>query len=271
VASAGDRTIRDFGDQWLHYGDNDGFYGSLELLQDILGPLLPLSEIAGRRVADVGSGTGRIVRMLVAAGAGHVVAVEPSAGVELLRENTRDLGARVEVVHASGEALPRDRALDLVVSIGVIQFIRQPGPVLRAALDALRPGGKLVIWVYGREGQGAYLAALAALRAVTTRLPHRALDLLCRVLDRVLDFYILLCRWLPLPLGDYLRHTFARLSRPKRRLTLYDQLNPSYVRYYRGAEVRELLERAGFREVRLHHRRGYSWTALGVKPAPDAV
>jgi len=30
--------------------------------------------------------------------------------------------------------------------------------------------------------------------------------------------------------------------------------------------VREMLEWAGFRDVRLHHRSGYSWTALGVKP-----
>lgn len=270
VTSAGDetdRTIRDFGEQWVHYGDNDGFYGSVELLADILGPLLPLSEIAGARVADVGSGTGRIVRMLAAAGAAHVVAVEPSAGVELLRENTRDLAGRVEIVHGPGEALPAGRAFDLVVSIGVVQFIEDPQPVLRAALRALRPGGRLVIWVYGREGNGLYLALLGALRTVTTRLPHRALDLVCRGLDRGLDLYLAACRIAPLPMRDYLANTFARLSRPKRRLTIYDQLNPSYVRYYRGHEVRALLERVGFEGVRLHHRRGYSWTALGRKPA----
>jgi hypothetical protein len=52
-----------------------------------------------------------------------------------------------------------------------------------------------------------------------------------------------------------------------RKLVIYDQLNPSYVKFYTGAEVRSLLERAGFTGVALHHRRGYSWTALGVKPA----
>jgi len=62
-----DRTIRDFGEQWSHYGGNDGFYGSVELLQDMLGPLVALDELEGARVADIGSGTGRIVRMLVGA------------------------------------------------------------------------------------------------------------------------------------------------------------------------------------------------------------
>ena len=52
-------------------------------------------------------------------------------------------------------------------------------------------------------------------------------------------------------------------------LTIYDQLNPSFVKFYRGPEVKEMLERAGFRDVALHHRSGYSWTALGIKPAVE--
>ena len=262
-----DRTIRDFGDQWSHYGDNDGFYGSVELLQDMFGPLLATDELRGAKVADIGSGTGRIVRMLLDAGAAHVLAVEPSVGVETLRENLRDVADRVEVLHAPGDAIPAGRGLDYVVSIGVIQFIRDPQPTLVAAREALRPGGKLVIWVYGKEGNRLYVALVQALRAVTTRLPHFALAVICSALALLVDAYIFACRWLPLPMRDYMLHTLSRVSRDKRKLTIYDQLNPSYAKYYRGEEVREMLEGAGFRDVQLHHRRGYSWTALGVRPA----
>jgi SAM-dependent methyltransferase len=262
-----DRTIRDFGDQWSHYGDNEGFYGSVELLQDMFGPLVALDDLEGARVADIGSGTGRIVRMLLAAGAEHVIAVEPSVGVEILRENTRDVASRVEIVQGSGEDLPADRGLDFVISIGVIQFIRDPLPTLKAAREALRPGGKLVIWVYGREGNRLYVTLVQALRMATTRLPHFALALLCNVLALLVDAYLFACRWLPLPMRDYMLHTLSRVSRDKRKLTIYDQLNPSYAKYYRAEEVREMLEAAGFRDIRLHHRRGYSWTALGVRPA----
>jgi SAM-dependent methyltransferase len=262
-----DRTIRDFGEQWSHYGDSDGFYGSVELLQDVLGPLVALDELEGARVADIGSGTGRIVRMLVDAGAEHVIAVEPSVGVEILRENTRDIADRVEIINGPGEEVPTGRNLDFAISIGVIQFIRDPLPTLEAAREALRPGGKLVIWVYGIEGNRLYVALVTALRAVTTRLPHFALAALCGVLTLLVDAYIFACRWLPLPMRDYMVHTLSRVSRDKRRLTIYDQLNPTYAKYYRAKEVREMLERAGFCDVRLHHRRGYSWTALGVRPA----
>jgi len=271
AVAASDRTIRDFGDQWSHYGDNDGFYGSLELLQDMFGPLLGVDELRGARVADVGSGTGRIVRMLLEAGAEHVLAVEPSAGVEALRENLRDVADRVEVLHAPGDALPAGRGLDYVVSIGVIQFIRDPQPTLVAAREALRPGGKLLIWVYGKEGNRLYVGVVRALRGITTRLPHFALAAFCNVLALLLDGYIFACRVLPLPMADYMLNTLSRVSRRKRKLTIYDQLNPTYAKYYLGDEVRRMLEQAGFCDVRLHDRRGYSWTASAVRPDRGAA
>ena len=35
MQSEREQTIADFGEQWTRYTDNDGFYGSTELLKDI--------------------------------------------------------------------------------------------------------------------------------------------------------------------------------------------------------------------------------------------
>ncbi len=269
VKSRDERTIRDFGDQWSHYAGNEGYYGSVELLCDVLGPLLSLDQLAGARIADLGSGTGRIVRMLLEAGAGNVVAIEPSAGVDILRKNTAEFGDRVQVIQGAGDALTAGMELDFVTAIGVIQFIPDPEPTLRSAYAALRPGGRAILWVYGREGNTGYLALLKALRLVSTRLPHALLNGLCQLLTLLVDGYTAVCRasGLRLPLSDYLVNTLARVSRRERTLTIYDQLNPRFVRYFRRGELQQLLESAGFRDVELYHRRGYSWTASGVKPA----
>ena len=261
----GQRTIDDFGEQWTRYRDNDGYYASTRLLGDITEPLLPVSEIRGMRVADIGSGTGRIVNMLLDAGAQHVIAIEPSSAFEVLGANIRDAAA-VTMLNATGDKLPPSGDLDLVVSIGVLHHIPDPTDVVRAGYNALKPGGRMLAWVYGREGNEAYLAIAQPLRALTRRLPHALLAGLVRMLYLPLRAYMALARRFRVPLRDYLNNYLGRLSREQRLLVMYDQLNPAYAKYYTHAEALALLEKSGFANVRLHHRHGYSWSVLGEKP-----
>ena len=262
----GQKTIQDFGDQWNEFSENDGFYASQDLLADILGPLLSTSEFSSTRVADIGSGTGRIVRMLLDAGASSVVAVEPSQGIEALRANLADVADRTSILHTTGDQLPADLSLDFVVSIGVIQFIPDPLPTLRAARAALKPGGRLLIWVYAQEGSGWYRSLLQPFRLVAGRLPESALLSFCGMLNLGLDPYIALCRIFPLPLRSYILNVLAKLDRRTRKLVIHDQLRPSYVKFYRRDELEHLMKSAGFESVQCHHRRGYSWTVLAENP-----
>lgn len=259
------RTIADFGQQWLRYGDNSGFYGSLDLFRDVFGPLLSPEDVQGLRVADIGSGTGRIVQMLIAAGAAHVTAVEPSDAFAVLEATSRQYGERVRCLRLPGDQLPEE-GYDLVVSIGVIHHIPRPLPVLEAARRALRPGGKLAIWIYGREGNETYLALVRPLRAVTTRLPHAILTALSWLFTVAISVYAAVCRLLPLPLHAYMRNVVRHLSWGKRHLTIYDQLNPAHAHYYSREEAIGLLESAGFVGIRVHHRHGYSWSVIGQRP-----
>jgi hypothetical protein len=57
----------------------------------------------------------------------------------------------------------------------------------------------------------------------------------------------------------------GRMSPPKRRLVIYDQLNPEYAKYYRREEAIALLADNGFKDVIAYHRHGYSWTVMGAK------
>lgn len=264
------QTIGDFGEQWTRYTDNPGYYGSTALLADIVEPLLPIGAIAGARVAEIGSGTGRIVNMMLDAGAAHVVALEPSDAMQVLRENTSGRADRVSYVHGRGETLPPSADRDIVVSIGVLHHIPDPAPVVKAAVAALKPGGILFVWLYAHEGSETYLRFARPLRAVTTRLPHAALSTLCHVLNAALDVYIALARWLPMPMRDYVRNVIGRSPRRVRYLTIYDQLNPAYAKYYTRAEAVALLADAGLIDIGAHHRHGYSWSVVARKPLAGA-
>lgn len=263
----GAKTIHDFDEQWSTYTENSGFYASKELFEDIIHPWITAADLKDRIVVDIGSGTGRIVNMLLACDVSRVIAVEPAPRASaVLKRNTQANAARIDYRNIPGEALPHDLAADFVVSIGVIHHIPEPDGTIRACFGALRPGGKCLLWLYGKEGNELYLAFLLPLRRMMGRLPQRAVALVSHGLNALLDLYILLCRRIPLPLQDYVLNVIGRMSRNKRFLVIYDQLKPAYAKYYTGPEAQALLRRAGFVDVRAHHRRGYSWTVIGTKP-----
>lgn len=265
-----DRTIEDFGDQWTRYTENDGYYGSSELLSDIFGPLLSSDDVRGKHVTEIGSGSGRIVLMLLAASAAHVTALEPSRAMDVLRSNTAREAGRLTYLRCRGDELPSKPQQDLIVSIGVLHHIPDPKPVVAAAYRALKPGGQCLVWLYGWEGNAAYLSLVLPIRAVTTRLPHVLLAPLCHVLNGLLAVYISLARRFPVPLRGYMTNVIGHFTTQKRYLVIYDQLKPAYAKYYRQAEARALLEEAGFVDVKLYHRHNYSWTVLGRRPPSDA-
>ncbi len=259
-----DKTIQDFGEQWKRYRDNDGYYGSEVLLADIFGPLLDVQTLKGLHVADIGSGTGRIVSMLLEAGVSHVTAVEPSEAMHVLETRTADDSDKITYIHDVGAEVPLND-FDLVVSFGVLHHIEDPSPTVGRVFQALRPGGRFVVWLYGKEGNAFYLFVAGILRTVTTVLPDNLLNGLSVLLNWVLSGYGFLCRFLPLPLQRYMLNHFMKLDRTARVLTIFDQLNPAYAKYYTRDEARRLLEDHGFKEVQLYHRHGYSWTVSGVR------
>jgi SAM-dependent methyltransferase len=209
---------------------------------------------------------GRISLMLLQAGASRVTALEPSDAIGPLRDNLAGHEDRFEIVHASGERLP-NRQYDMVLSIGVLHHIPDPYPAVRAAFDSLKSGRKFFIRVYGREGNALYLLVALPIRLITRHLPHFAVAGLSWVLDIPLKAYIVASRKFKLPLNEYMRDCLDKRTPDKRRLVIYDQLNPRWAKYYSEREVRDLLDSSGFKNVRVHSRMGYSWAAIGVKPA----
>ncbi len=258
---ARDQTIRDFGRQWTTYTENEGYYGSVELLKDIIEPLLPVERLKGITAAEIGSGSGRIVNMMMKAGAGRVYAVEPSQAVKSLKQNTSGYADRVEILNVRGDQLP-PLNLDLVISIGVIHHIPDPDLVMSAAYAALNPGGQVLLWLYGREGNELYLSIFGPLRAITRRLPHFLLVPTAHVLSFGAGVYLSLARIMPLPMRSYVINIFGRFDRHTRFLAVYDQLNPNYAKYYTRSEAIALLNCAGFTNIQAFHRHAYSWTVL---------
>ena len=70
---------------------------------------------------------------------------------------------------------------------------------------------------------------------------------LAYALDIPLVIYVAACQYLRLPLYRYMRNYLGKLTADKRRLVIYDQLNPEWAKYYKRDEAERLLTDAGFR------------------------
>ena len=258
------KTIDDYSVQWTKYTHHEGYYCSDELFADIIGPLLTLADIKGSKVADIGSGNGRTVDMLLGAEPAKILAVEPSNAFRILEEKYKT-NDRVQLLNVTGDRLPPDSQLDYVISLGVLHHIPEPDPVVRAAYKAIKPGGNIFIWLYGKEGNQLYLFFVTPLRYITKYLPHTLLVGLSWIIDLILFPYIKLCKILPLPMKRYISDYLAKLPAADRKLTIYDQLNPHHAKYYSRQEAIDLLKKNGFSNIKIHQRHGYSWSVLGSR------
>src|SRR5262249_15659788 len=151
-------------------------------------------------------------------------------------QNTAPAGDRVRCLNVGGEAIPADN-FDVVLSIGVLHHIPDPKPVMRAAYAALRPGGRMLGWVYGHEGNRAYQSIFGPIRLVTRNLPIVINEALAWTLYPIVLVYAALTRVLPsLPLSNYLSDVYMRFSPAERRLVILDQINPRWAKYYTREE-----------------------------------
>ena len=117
---------------------------------------------AGRVVADVAAGTGKLTRLLVPSGAG-VVAVEPLAEMAAV---LRQVVAGVPVTRGVAERLPlRDRSVDAVVVAEAFHWF-EAGVALAEVRRVLRPGGGLaMLWNRAGAKPAAWQVELGALLA----------------------------------------------------------------------------------------------------------
>lgn len=123
--------------------------------------VVTLTGIAGARVCDLAAGTGKLTRVLVAAGC-DVVAVEPVAG---MRERLAVELPAVDVRLGTAEAIPLpDGDVDAVTVAQAFHWFRS-AEALAEIVRVLRPGGTLAVVFNERDATEGWVAAMnAALR-----------------------------------------------------------------------------------------------------------
>jgi SAM-dependent methyltransferase len=113
-----------------------------------------LDRAAGLRWIDVGCGTGALSAAIVEGCApAALIGIDPSAGF-IATARARIADPRVRFEQGDGQALPLESgAFDVAVSGLVLNFVADPGAMLREMRRALRPGGTVAVYVWDYAGK----------------------------------------------------------------------------------------------------------------------
>jgi SAM-dependent methyltransferase len=257
-------SYQDFGEQFLVDSKIDGNWGSEEMLLDIVAPF-DLNKLRGKLVMEVGCGSGRILKNLLKYEPKKIIAIEPSAAISVAMENNKSAKDKIAFENIKGEEINKSEELDFCFSIGVLHHIPNADIVVKNIFNSLKKGGQGIFWTYGYEGNEIYLAIFNNLRRITRLLPDSILRYLCSIINLFCSLYIVLAKVFPLPLRDYVLNVFQKFGWEKRNYAIFDQLNPSFSKYYKKSELENLVKDAGFAIVEIVHRHKYSWTVVCEK------
>jgi SAM-dependent methyltransferase len=257
-------TAARFGAEWEtfdHLADYDEVW-----LRGWLDPVRP-QEFAGKRIFEGGCGKGRHTVTAARWGAREVVALDLGAAAQVAFAHTRAL-ENVHIIQGDLLRPPVRRVFDLAFSIGVLHHLTRP----RAGFDALRsrvrPGGKVAIWVYGRESNEWIVRWVNPLReVVTARMSPRLLYWLSLLPSAALAGAARLYRWPGLsdrlPYGEYMR-LLATVPLREVHSIVFDQLVTPIAYYLPGDEVRRWFEDRELQDVQIAWHNKNSWRACAT-------
>jgi SAM-dependent methyltransferase len=216
----------------------------------------------GLRFLDVGCGMGRnsYWPMRYGAQGGYAIDLDPRslASARALLVSY----PQVQVLERSAYQIGLNSEVDIAFSIGVIHHLANPEVALREMVRAVKPGGQVLIWVYGYENNEWIVRFADPLRkALFSRLPIR--------LVHALSLPPTLVLWLALR-GGLSRLEYFKLIRTfpfwHLRSIVFDQMLPKTANYWPKATVEQLMRDAGLIDIRLEWVNEISWSAIGLRP-----
>lgn len=222
----------------------------------------PLSEedFRGKRVLDAGCGTGRNSHWSLTYGASEVEAfdVDPRT-VAVAKENLKSWTNCV-VTEASIFDITYDNEFDIVFSIGVIHHLPDPKKAVERLVSAAKPGGIVLIWVYGKDGYAGLKGAINAVRKVTCRIPLGILNVVVYPWSLLFYAYI---RYLPHK-HPY-KVQFKQANFWHLHSIVFDQLLPEIANYWTDEEAKSLFDGLQVENVVAHSVNMGSWTVMAKK------
>ena len=266
-------TAAAFGYEWTHYAELTDKY-----FDEFLDWIKPVdrSFFIDRVVLDAGCGKGRHAYLAAQFGARDVIGFDLSEAAEAAFQNTRQF-PNVHIIQADLYSLPFLDSFDFIYCIGVLHHLPDPKRGFLSLVQHIKPGGRISLWVYGKEGNEWIEKLVNPIRIHgTSRLPkpltrvisflislplYAALKLVYRPINRVPRLAPLKSR---LPYRDYLL-SISDFSFAENFWNVFDHLVAPTAFYHSREEVEDWFATTNLQQIEITARNNNSWRGTGVR------
>lgn len=199
---------------------------------------LKKEDFKNKTVLDAGCGNGRNSFFVLKYGAKSIVAFDCDKKIVDAAKRNLSKFHNAEVIMQSIYKIGYKKKFDIVMCIGVIHHIKYPNIAIRKLRNAVKLGGKLLIWVYGYEGNEWIVKYINPIRKITSKLPLPVVDFMSLFFSVPLYIFLRLPQKKP-----YFRQLKQFTFRHLHPIVL-DQLLPQVSNYYTREEALGLLKNA---------------------------
>jgi len=256
---------KEWHEQWAMLRDSEPF-----LFEDWI-YRLTLKDLAGKTVLECGCGGGQHTSFM-APYAESVTAVDlNTVPIAIARnENARN----VEFIEADIATMDLGRQFDVVISVGVVHHTDDPDRTVRNLTRHVKPGGRLVLWVYSEEGNALVSRVVEPVRkAFLANLSRSAILRISQGITAMLYPIIHSAYRMDLPGLPYYEYfaNFRKLSFARNVLNVFDKLNAPQVQFIERARAEKWFNSLLFDDVHISPYCNVSWRCSGTLRAvqPD--
>lgn len=261
-------TANNFAYQWNKF--DKGWANDEATMQEFLGSE-KLSGFRGKVVLDAGCGMGRYSKIAASKEAKLVISLDLGDSISAAKRYNSD-NDNVFCVQGDIYRLPLKKSIDIVYSLGVIHHLPSAELAFKSLYQIVKPGGKLVVWVYGAENNEWLVKYLNPIRInVTSKMPMTVLYPISVAIAFVLWLGLRLVykpvfRFFP-GIGKYLFYSdyFSHMvNEPLNQNvnTILDHLLPPFSHYLSKGTLSAWITEVCGVDPKIENLRNYSWTAI---------